>query len=165
MRNGRGLVYGFVVALAGLAPTTAAAQTALRLTEAEITTLVTGKSLVVRTNRGIRGTAASPEFFTGTGAGIELTLVCRADGSYRRLCKGIGPTGKCAGPMEGMGTGIWQIQGRILCLRDLVARSSMPMCYEIARAGPRFRFHLASGGLSTGEIRSFLDGLEFEVRP
>jgi hypothetical protein len=158
------LVLGSLAAM----PSLVYSQTNARLSGAQITQLVRGKSLVVRSDRGIRGTAERPEFVTRTdGGSVELVYDLRTDGSYRRLCTAAfdrrGPT-KCEGFFGGSGTGVWQVQGNAFCLRDVVARAGEQVCYEIARAGARFRFHLTSGGLPSGEFRGFLDAVVFEVR-
>lgn len=151
-----------------LSPASVSAQSDAQLTGAEIVRLVSGKTVIVRSDRGIRGSADRPEFFTRTDGGwVELHYVCRGDGSYRRLCPaaydGKGPT-NCRGPFGAVGTGVWLVQGNSFCLRDLVARASEPICYGIARAGTRYSFHYVSGGIPAGDFRGYLDRLEFEVR-
>jgi hypothetical protein len=169
MRAIRLAASALILCLSASLPGLVEAQAKARLSGAEIDRLVRGKTLFVRSDRGIRGTAERPEFFTRQdGGSVELSYETRSDGSYRRACIAAfdrsGPI-KCGGPFGAVGTGIWQVQGNAFCLRDVVARASEQVCYEVERAGARLRFHLASGGLPSGEFRGFLDAVEFEVRP
>src|SRR5262249_20534803 len=91
---GRGLGLTIVLGLLGIAPELAEAETGSRLSGPEIAQLLTGKTVVFRHDRNIRGSAEDPEVFTRTDGGVaELTLVYRGDGSYRRLCRNFAPNG------------------------------------------------------------------------
>jgi hypothetical protein len=145
------------------------AQSDVRLSGKEISTLLTGKRIAVRHNRNIEGTADSPVFVTRSDGSVsELIFVFRSDGSYRRLCENIARNSdrfKCIGVFKDVSSGTWAVRENMFCIQDLIAFATRDVCYGVARAGSKYRLHYAGAGPMRGVSRSLLDGMEFEVKP
>jgi hypothetical protein len=167
--RGRGLGLTIVLGFLAVAPELAKGQTGSRLSGPEVSQLLTGKTVVFRHDRNIRGSAEDPEVFARTdGVVSELTVTYRGDGSFRRLCRFFAPSGNsgpCGGVLKDVSTGVWEIRGGGICQRDLIAAGSREACFEIERAGLRYRWRYVGAKLVRGPFNSLIDGLEFDVRP
>jgi len=152
-----------------LEPARGLAESSQRLTGAEIIELISGKRIIFRDVRtATRGTAENFEYIIRTdGVVNELTFSFREDRSYRRLCMfrtRDGSTGGCQGPHRATGTGVWRVNDNTLCIGEIVLRGH-EICYAIERAGAKYRCRYVSGGIATGAIKGYYDGLEFELVP
>lgn len=144
-------------AMALASHTTVLAQSGIQLTGKEVAALVTGKSLVMRTDR----VRSQGELVRRSDGGmLELVLVIRSDGSFRTLCTVFdrrGGTSQCDSAPRGS-VGVWEIQGDTFCHKAM-PRMGIVQCYFIDRDGTRHRFRQSSGP------RSIADDLTFDVRP
>jgi hypothetical protein len=150
------------LAVFALAAGPAAAQDGPRLTAPQIEAAFVGKTLRGRHDKITLGDPGNP---TGhrrrtDGGHIVLEFVIRPDRSLVFRCTNHDRTGKAA-PCTGTGSassgrdaGIWSIEHDRICYQWLKARGGHKQCYDVFRAGDRFRWRLASGPLATldGEI-------------
>lgn len=122
-------------------------QSGAPLTGKEIAALVTGKTIVYRSN------------LRTDGAFWESTMFMRSDGSFRFRCTNYSRAGdRTPCPrVPGGDAGTWEVRGDTMCIRQLVREGHM-QCFAWLRDGPRYRFRQVSGPAATG------DGAYFEVR-
>ncbi len=142
------------------------AQDGAKLNAAEIEAAFVDKTLRGRTERVSTGDPNNP---TGTtrrtdGGFIILEFVVRHDSSLIFRCtthhRGGGST-PCTSTGADAGwrdVGVWTIEADRFCYQWLKARGGQKQCYDVFRAGDRFRWRLASGPPAT------LDGETVEAR-
>jgi len=167
---GRGLRLTIILGLCAMAPEPTKAEMATKLTGGEIGQLLSGKTIVFRHDRNVRQSAEGLEVYARIdGIVAEVTFFYRGDGSFRRHCKVFEPNGQsgpCRGLYKEVATGVWEIRGSSICMRDLnVNEGSSEYCYEVERAGLRYRWRHPGPKRAKGPYASFFDGIEFDVRP
>jgi hypothetical protein len=149
----------WVVAIGAAFDATAHAQGGERLNGKDIAALISGKTIVYRTDRFVSGTRAETRVVKRNDGGqIEIALYIRSDGSYRFRCTNISRNGEQSPcPRAGPDVGTWEIRGDTVCVKQF-HRDGLIQCFEYYRAGARHRMRQVSGTPATS------DGVVFDVR-
>ena len=150
-------VFGLAVT-SGVVAERASAQDGAPLTGAEIAVLITGKTIVYRSDKSLTGTGPDARVFTRTDGGFaELSLYMRIDGSFRVQCVNVSRNGDrmpCT-RLPGGDVGAWQVRGDAMCTRQLV-REGHEQCFAYHRHRDSYRFRQVSGPPATADGAYFV---------
>jgi hypothetical protein len=145
-------------AAVGVSPGVSLAQEGAQLTGAEIAALVTGKTIVYRSDKRLTGTGPDARVVPRTDGGFaEVSMYMRTDGSFRMQCANVSRSGdRSPCPrLPGGDVGAWRIRGDAMCVMQLV-REAHEQCFAYHRHGDGYRFRQVSGPPGTGDGASFV---------